>query len=244
MVLRLGRWRFAPALAPTLATLGLIALTGWLGHWQSGRADEKRALQARYDHADRDQPIHATPDLDPAAALYRRVEARGAWDEGATILLDNRVQDGVAGYHVLTPLRLDATHALLVNRGWVAVGPDRGVLPAIPTPDGEVAVVGIALPPGSRYFEFASAAPLGRLWQNLDFDAYARQTGLVLAPLLIQQTSAADDGLTRRWPRPDAGVDMHVGYAFQWYSLATTLVVLWIGLNLKRVPPAPEQEHP
>jgi len=27
---------------------------------------------------------------------------------------------------------------------------------------------------------------------------------------------------------------MHLGYAFQWYSLATTLWLLWVVMNVKR----------
>lgn len=240
MKIAMRRWRFSPALWPTLAGAFFVLLTCWLGHWQNTRADEKRALQARYDRADRDPPLHASAALDAAAALYRKLEARGVWDDARTILVDNRVQDGVAGYHVLTPLRLAGGGALLVNRGWLAVGRDRAKLPVWRTPPGTVAVEGIALPAHTRYFEFAAAAPSGRVWQNLDFERYRKWSGLALPELVVEQTSASPDGLVRRWPRPDAGVAMHVGYAYQWYGLATLLVVLWLGLNLERVPATPD----
>jgi surfeit locus 1 family protein len=52
--------------------------------------------------------------------------------------------------------------------------------------------------------------------------------------VLLLQTSSTADGLQRRWPRPDTGINTHVSYAFQWYSLAATLTVLWLIMNVKR----------
>lgn len=234
--LRIGSWRFAPTLWPTLAALFFFALTLALGNWQSGRAATKRALQARYDAALRESPIHVGGALlDRGSVLYRKLEARGVFDDAHTILLDNRVMNGAAGYHVLTPLRIDGSAtAILVNRGWVAAGRTREQIPLPPVPAGRVRLEGMAVDPHTRYVELAHAAPQGRVWQNLDFARYASASGLRLQPVLLLQTSAQNDGLQRRWPRPDSGVDMHVGYAFQWYSLATTLAILWLVMNVKR----------
>jgi surfeit locus 1 family protein len=234
--LRCGKWRFAPAFWPTLATLFFFVLTLWLGNWQSGRAETKRALQARYDRAMLESPIHVGSTLlDRESVLYRKLEVRGVFDDARTILLDNRVHAGVAGYHVLTPLKIDGGQsAILVNRGWVAAGRSRDQVPMPATPQGEVNLEGMAVDPHSRYFELAKTPPQGRVWQNLDFDRYAAGYGRTLQPVLLQQTSPASDGLLRDWPRPDTGVSMHVSYAFQWYSLATTLAVLWLVLNFQR----------
>jgi surfeit locus 1 family protein len=234
--LRVGRWRFAPTLWPTLAALFFFALTLWLGNWQVERAETKRALQVRYDLALRDPPIHlgATP-LERDSVMYRRVEVAGRFDDANTILLDNRVYNGVAGYHVLTPLRIEGGRiAVLVNRGWVPTGRSRAERPHPAAPPGVVKLVGIATDPHTRYVELMHGAPQGPVWQNLDFDRFATGYGVRLQPMLLLQTSPAEDGLVRDWPRPDTGVSMHVSYAVQWYSLATTLAVLWIVLNVKR----------
>lgn len=236
MTLRLGRWQFSPTLWPTLAALFFLALTVYLGNWQSDRAETKRALQARYDAAVHEAPIHVGPTLlDRDSVLHRRLEVEGVFDATHTILIDNRVDRGAAGYHVLTPLRVgDSGLALLVNRGWVAAGPTRAQVPNPPVPAGRVKLEGMAAELQTRYVELGSSEPSGRVWQNFDVARYARTTGLTLQPVMLLQTSAADDGLRRDWPRPDAGVAMHVGYAFQWYSLATTLTVLWLVMNTKR----------
>ncbi|MBW8329305.1 MAG: SURF1 family protein [Thiobacillus sp.] len=234
--LRVGRWQFAPTLWPTLAAFFFFALTVSLGNWQSGRAETKRALQARYDAAVREAPIHVGSSLlDRGSVLYRKLEVEGVFDDTHTILLDNRVLNGVAGYHVLTPLQIGSGPlAILVNRGWIATGRSREQVPAPPTPAGRVRLEGMAVDPHTRYVELAPTAPQGRVWQNLDFARYVTASGLRLQPVLLLQTSSLPDGLRRSWPRPDTGVDTHVSYAFQWYSLAATLTVLWLIMNVKR----------
>ncbi|MBU4499244.1 MAG: SURF1 family protein, partial [Gammaproteobacteria bacterium] len=108
LTMRFGAWRFTPGLWPTLAALFFFALTLWLGNWQSERAETKRAQQAQYDAAARDAPIHVGKVLRTRDdLLYRKLEVRGVFDDRHAILLDNRVVDGVAGYHVLTPLRIE-----------------------------------------------------------------------------------------------------------------------------------------
>jgi surfeit locus 1 family protein len=234
--LRVGAWQFSPGVWPTLATMFFLVLTLWLGNWQSGRAETKRALQARYDVAMQEAPIHVGDTLlDRDSVLYRKLEVRGVFDAAHTILLDNRIHKGVAGYHILTPLIIDGgSLAILVNRGWVAVGRSREQIPLPPTPRGLVQLEGMAIDPHSRYLELMHTAVQGRVWQNLDFSHYAATTRLKLQPVLLLQTNPLADGLLRDWPRPDTGVSMHVSYAIQWYSLATTLVVLWLVLNIKR----------
>ena len=234
--LRVGPWQFAPTVLPTLAALFFFVLTFSLGNWQSGRADTKRELQARYDAAVREAPIHLGSDLlDHDSVLYRKLEVEGVFDDAHTILIDNRVLNGVAGYHVLTPLRIQGGEVyILVNRGWVATGRSRDRIPAPPTPPGVVRLEGMAVDPQTRYFELSDTLPQGRVWQNLDFDRYVKATRLPLQPVLLLQTSEQADGLQRSWPRPDTGVESHVSYAFQWYSLAATLVVLWLIINIRR----------
>ena len=185
-----------------------------LGNWQSGRADAKRA----------------------AAAKSERVVVRGEFLAERTVLLDNKLRHGRAGYEVITPLRLNAATYVLVNRGWIGAGPSREALPAVRTPSKEVAIEGIALARLPRALQ-AGGAPRGKLRQNLDIQDYAAETGLALEPRVIEQHSAADDGLLREWPRPDAGIEKHASYALQWYSLAGLALALAIVLSFRRVAP-------
>lgn len=236
--LSLGRWQFSPGLWPTLAAAVFAGLTFSLGNWQMDRAAYKRELQSNLDAGER-APIREVGQtlVDKSQILHRRVSAQGKFDPRYQILLDNRIHNGVAGYHVLTPLMLNGgDRAILVNRGWIPVGKNRNFLPLINTPTTEVKITGLAVDPDTRYFELGATPPQNRVWQNLNFKAYAAWNGLKLQPFLLQQRNDNGDGLLRDWPRHDTDVDTHLSYATQWYGLCATLITLWLVLNMKRKP--------
>lgn len=232
----LGTRRFRPAFLPGVAALAAIALAVSLGNWQSRRAEEKIALGRELDDAAR-QAVLALPSrpVDAHDYEFRSISVRGEYSAKHTILLDNRVLRGSAGYQVLTPLRIAGGDTyVLVNRGWVAAGVRRDRLPQIQTPAAIATVEGIAIVPGSRIFELDAKTEEGIVWQNLVLARYAKWSGLELQPIVLQQTSDAADGLVRAWGRPDTGADLHRGYAFQWYALATTLLISYVAFSFKR----------
>jgi surfeit locus 1 family protein len=231
----LGTRRFRPAFLPGVAALAAIALTLSLGNWQSRRAEEKLALGRDLDDAAR-HAVLALPSrpVDAHDYEFRKVSARGEYSAKYTILLDNKVLHGDAGYQVLTPLRIAGGDMyVLVNRGWVAAGVRRDSLPQIQTRTGTETVEGIAVVPSSHIFELGAKTEEGIVWQNLVLARYAKWSGLRLQPVVLQQTSDAADGLVRAWGRPDTGVNMHRGYAFQWYALATTILIIYVALSFK-----------
>ena len=50
--------------------------------------------------------------------------------------------------------------------------------------------------------------------------------------LLLDAENA--DGFTRDWQPAVTGPEKHLGYAVQWFGFAITLVIIYIGLNLKK----------
>ena len=225
-----------------LATVFGVVLTANLGFWQLRRADQKLAFQAALEQRATLPELAATDLADSAAAAtrqhYRRIRLHGRWIAAATVFLDNRQMDGHPGFYVVTPLKLDGSAAtVLVHRGWAPRNSaDRMQLPAVVTPAGDVVVAGHVAPPPARLYEFDAAAS-GVIRQNLDPVAYGRETGLALAPLSIVQDAApgtVDDGLQRRWARPAVDVQMHHGYAFQWFALCALMAGLYVWFQLVR----------
>jgi surfeit locus 1 family protein len=212
-----------------------VVLTAYLGSWQLDRAAVKQALQARAELAERESPVHIPlAPVAPRSLDYRRVEAQGTFQPEMTILLDNRMRDGVVGYEVITPLRLGPQMHVLVNRGWVRAEPTRDRLPAVPTPVGVVQVEGLALPPLQRFLELSSQTVNGNVWQNLDVQRYAQRYALTLQPVMVQQRNDLGDGLVRAWPRPDARVDVHRAYALQWFTMSGAIAILYLVLYVRR----------
>ncbi len=232
------RLRFRPPLWATLLTLLGVALTLAAGYWQLDRASQKTALQAELDRRAA-EPVSSLPaSAVPAdALLHRRVTVTGRFAPAHTIYLDNRIHDGRAGYHVLTPISIGggARH-VLVNRGWIAAGGRRDQLPEVATPAGDVTVEGVVAIATPRVVELAQETVQGRVWQNLHFDRYQAGVPFPLQPFLLLQTNDAGDGLVRDWPRPDARIRVHLGYAGQWFLFCALIVVLYVVLNLRRRP--------
>lgn len=229
------RWR---RWAPTAAVLLLLPLFLYLGNWQIERAREKQRLQAEYDRRASDAVVRIEPRLQTVEALqYYRVEARGSWEPAHQILIDNRVHKGVAGYHVITPLRLAGSDVrLLVNRGWVPIGESRERLPQTPAPEGSVVVTGIATVPSDKGFRLELPPdPRGRwqtVWGYLDVKRYAAAVPFPVQPVVVLlEPQSPAGGFEREWTRLDAGVAVHHGYAFQWFALALALLVLYFLLN-------------
>ena len=230
--------RFRPTLLLTVAMVALAALAIALGDWQRHRADEKSAAAALASAAAREGPLDlAAADNDATAVLYRTVHGSGEYDMAHSVLIDNKVHGGRPGYEVVTPFKLaPGNRYVLVDRGWVAQGPTRKQLPSVQTAAGVVEIVGRATIPPKRYLELKADTGAGALRQNLDIERIAASSGLNLLPFVVEQTDPVTppDDLLREWPPPDFGIEGHLSYMVQWYSLAALAIVLWLALNWRR----------
>jgi surfeit locus 1 family protein len=203
-------YSFRPRLWAWLLVAAACALFVSLGQWQTRRAQEKRA-----------------------AGELERVTVTGSFVPKFTVLLDNKIRHGRAGYEVVTPLKISGSDAhVLVDRGWVPAAPRRDILPDIRTPSGEVRIEGLALARLPRALQLKEEGAQRR--QNLDVEAYAAETGLRLEPRVIEQHSALEDGLERDWPPHGAGAAQSESYALQWYSFAALALILGLIFSFRR----------
>jgi cytochrome oxidase assembly protein ShyY1 len=217
--------------------VGVTVLAVSLGNWQTRRGDAKEALQAGWTAAEAAAPVDVRSGVqagDVGQSLPQRVALRGRFVPEGTVYVDNRIIDGVVGFYVVTPLALAGGGHVLVNRGWVARDArDPLRRPSVALPPGEQALQGLAVARVPRLLELqpAPARALPGIWPNLDPADYRAAAGVDVAAFVVQQTSDNGDGLRRDWPRPDAGVEKHRGYALQWYGLAALAagLTLWFG---------------
>jgi surfeit locus 1 family protein len=244
-----ARGRAALVLAATLVG---VVLTANLGAWQLRRAAQKIALQDALDSRARLSTLTASELARSAAQAeaqhYRPVHLRGRWLPERSVFLENRQMAGRVGFYLVTPLRLEGRDdAVLVQRGWVPRDlRERTLLPTIATPAGIVEVDGHIAPPPARLYEFAPSTT-GVIRQNLDLGEFRLETGLLLAPLSVQQAdsaSTAGDGLLRQWPRPAVDVQKHYGYAFQWFALGALMAGLYVWFHLVRPRLKRSDAHP
>ena len=237
--------RFAPSWWATLLMLACGALFIHLGQWQQGKAERKQAAEAQLEARAQRGPIAfpatliaAPADLD--ALNYAPVTVRGRFETDRQFLVDNRIYQEQAGYHVITPLRIAGSDVrLLVNRGWLPASARHDQLPTISTPDGEVTLTGMTVLPGTRFFTLGKeAAPIpGQwppLWQNLDLVRFRNAAPYPVQPLVLQLDAASPAGFARDWPRPDERWEKHWSYALQWYGFAASALLIWFFLGWRR----------
>lgn len=220
---------------PTLAAAALLAITVSAGIWQTHRAQEKQALKDRYERAAQESPVGLSERTVAVEEVrYRRVTVRGRFDPAHEMFVDNHVISGKPGYQVVTPLRIgDSQRYVLVDRGWVERTWDREIMPDVRTPLGEVKIEGIAVPQG-RYLELSHDTVVGKVWQNIDIQRMGQALPYSLQPIVVTQLNDTGDGLRRAWQPPDVGIEKHLGYAFQWFAMATAIVVIYGVMYVRR----------
>jgi surfeit locus 1 family protein len=229
----------------TVLTILMLLLCVKLGFWQLNKAAIKQALQAQLIMR-QDEPAVALPDK--IASLedwrYKRVKFSGQYDTRYQLLLDNQVEDTVAGYHVLTPMQVKGSKLyVLVNRGWIPranakVGTAIAV-PSVETPSGLQELEGDISLPAAKFFTLEAPAPKDgkrqTVWQHLDITRYAKSVPFAVQPFVVRlYPNSKAGGFVRNWPPPGERVTMHLGYAYQWFGFAVTLFVIFIVLNVKQ----------
>lgn len=232
---------FAPSMIPTVVFVVVFAALLSLGNWQMQRAGEKQALvddkQARQAAA----PLNLNAEqVDESLDRFRPAVVVGHYVPDQQWLLDNRLYRGQAGYHVFSLLQLDNGQQVLVNRGWVSVGSTREFLPDLPLPSGEVMLRGHLDRPESVGLVMGEP-PLQSierrvLVQSLDVAALGQARNLQLHPLTLVLEEGGTGGLQYDWaPVETISPEKHVGYAVQWFALAVALVIIYLGVNTRRL---------
>lgn len=237
--MRFGNVQFRPGLWPSLITLVVFGILLSLGFWQLDRAGQKRALLAEYRAGESTAQVKIDASLNDISGLqYQPAMADGRYDQAHQFLLDNRIHNGMVGYDVLTPLKLDKDVGVLVNRGWVPLGSSRERLPPVEVDGRRRTVTGRIRDVAQKGFSLGVEQPRSgwpyRILQ-VDVPRLAKELGYRLLPLELLLDPSQPDGYVREWhPVTTFGPERNVGYAVQWFALAATLMVTYLAVNLKK----------
>ena len=107
-----------------------------LGLWQIDRGQAKTKIISEFevrskqvgcpynlykDGKDTDNNLVSEGYCTSKSKQWDQVSIYGEFDESKQILLDNVIYNGVAGYKVLTPLKIKSSeNFILVDRGWIS----------------------------------------------------------------------------------------------------------------------------
>ncbi|MGC3964168.1 MAG: SURF1 family protein [Rhodocyclaceae bacterium] len=225
----------------TIAGALLCALLIGLGTWQIERRAWKLDLIERVD-----QRVHAAPQPAPTAGqwgsvntdndAYRHVSVRGTFLNDRETLVQASTALG-PGFWVLTPLRTDDGHYILINRGYVPDNRREPSTRALTEPVGEQTITGLLrLTEPQGGFLRSNDAGANR-WYSRDVAAIAAARSLPaesVAPYFIDAESGGNADADR-WPVGGLTVvsfhNSHLVYVITWYTLALmvagAVVYLW-----------------
>jgi surfeit locus 1 family protein len=228
--------RFQGLIGPTFATCAALLVLIGLGTWQLQRLQWKLGLIEAI--AER---VHAPPvaietllargPLAIASAEYTHVALMGQFQHPHERYL-YAPGDGDWGWDVFTPLELADGEAIFVNRGYVPRQRlDRALRPS-GLPQGPVTITGLLRQsPGAPPWWTPASNPAKNAWYWSDIGAMANSLGPNEGRLVTDFYVDADPIQAVDPPAGGAtGLELpnrHLEYAFTWFGLAATLLVIY-----------------
>ena len=231
----------------TLLVIAGTALCIRLGIWQLDRLEQRRAFNAQFESA-RAEPALDLNQEQPenlSEMEWRAAKVTGEYDFANQVAVRNQYYGNEYGYHLLTPLLFDssslpsaAVQAIIVDRGWIPA--DDNSASSLPEQawrkydetgtvnvEGQIrlgqakpALGGVAdVPP-------ADGSKL-EIWNNADLAQIARQMPYPVLPVYIQARPEPNDTQPPIPFQPEVEITEgpHFGYALQWFTFATILVI-------------------
>jgi cytochrome oxidase assembly protein ShyY1 len=228
-----------------LLTVAVAALFVRLGVWQLDRAAYKDSLVRQYAAAAAAPPVpFEQVAASPPADAFPRIAVSGRWLDDRAYLVDNPHHDARGGVEVYMPLALPGhSRLLLVDLGFLS-GTGNEQVPQLPAlPQGEVHLHGLYLPPPGVGLELGGDALAGQPhWPKttiyLDLAQVAKDLGRSLYPrvLALDADPAAIYQRAHAFDFSSMPPARHRAYAFQWFSFAVAVLVIFLVLHRKRRP--------
>ncbi len=233
--IRFNSYYFVLSFFPSLIVIFLFALLFYLGLWQIHRGDLKKHIQTVFLQRSLSTPINLNKKnglkLDKN---YSPAVMQGYFDNQHTFLLENQIYLHQVGYEILTPFKLnDGQKIILVNRGWVPQGRDRKQLPKIPSFDNQINLHGLIVFPGKTFcFKSTYEKAWPKRIQTINPEFLKKNN---FQPFIIVINNNSAYSFTPHWQPIVLPASRHYAYAFQWFGLSLTLLIVYFLTHLHRL---------
>jgi len=227
-------------------TLVFLPITICLGIWQLDRSAEKTLLLNTMNQRFTSLPVQLKPNENMLPFKHYALQGRFL---GKDYLLDNKIKDGQVGYEVLSPFYLSSEKNkgsfVLVNRGWIKAAKYREILPEVNSPSGPVKVSGY-------FHETDGKVPvLNETKQDISWPLRIQRTSWKQVNQQLNGTlrfnnefrlsnshelpdnSNSQIQYQLGWQKTSILPEKHTAYAFQWFALATALLILSLSATYK-----------
>ena len=226
--------KFNPGKRITIFFVFFAFLFFSLGLWQIERGQAKTNLLDDFEKKILEKPSY----INQKSQKWDRVYVEGKWDSSKQILIDNVIRRGIAGYKVLTPLRMKETDQLiLVDRGWIKQNTFRDQLPDIKLIQIDEVVSGILEIPelGLVLSDDLVSKEWPKISQTKNLGVIKNEYDENIFPMVLLADPTLKNSLEYIKITPTNMTPIkHYGYSAQWFLMFIVLCFMYVWYGYKR----------
>ena len=226
--------KFNPGKRITIFFVFFAFLFFSLGLWQIERGQTKTNLLDDFEKKILEKPSY----INQKSQKWDRVYVEGKWDSSKQILIDNVIRRGIAGYKVLTPLRMKETDQLiLVDRGWIKQNTFRDQLPDIKLIQIDEVVSGILEIPelGLVLSDDLVSKEWPKISQTKNLGVIKNEYDENIFPMILLADPTLKNSLEYIKITPTNMTPIkHYGYSAQWFLMFIVLCFMYVWYGYKR----------
>lgn len=236
MQIILSNWVFKPGIASTMVFLLLFPGMLGLANWQYHRADEKKQLLIQLDESMNSQFVAVSKASDlKKLDIYTPIKMDAKLDSEHVFYVENRPRNGLVAADVFVPVILNQGQSIMLNLGWLYLK-DRNKLPSFTLPE-EIkfsAIVDNFPEAGWELGDVQQPDQWPALIPRIERDKLELWLGTDVYPNVLRMKEPLNNNLNTEWTPTVMPPEKHLAYAFQWFSMAIALLLLYIKINTKR----------
>ena len=228
------RKKFKPGVRITIFFIIFAVLFFSLGIWQIERGQAKTQIMSEFENKLTKDPFN----LNAESKKWDRVSVSGKWENKKQLLIDNVIHQGIAGYKVLTPLRINETNKLiLIDRGWIKQNKFRDQLPDIQIPEDFESVIGTLEQPelGLVLSDELISNNWPKISQTKNVEVISKAYTEEIFPMILLADPLLKNSLEYIKITPTNMTPIkHYGYSSQWFLMFIVLCFMYIWYGLSR----------
>ena len=229
--------QFRPMLWPSIFSIITFIILCGFGTWQIKRLYWKEALIQRYITESQSKPISNLSEVSNSELNeFKAVEISGKFLHNNEIYITGKTYEGNAGFHVVTPFKMENNKIVLINRGWVSEGYKNPNKRKFSLTKGLVKLKGIIRYPQKKGYFVPENDGKNGFWFTIKPNQIFDFINITSNPIIDKYyIDALRIGEKLTLP---IGVDgkpkfrnQHLSYAITWYGLALSLLFVYLSYH-------------
>ena len=226
--------KFNPGISITIFFIFFASVFFALGIWQIERGQTKASIILEFENNLKKDASVFSED----SKKWDKVFINGTWDSSRQMLIDNVINRGVAGYKVLTPLKISNSDTfILVDRGWIPREASRQTLPNIEINNIKEKVFGTLENPelGFVLSDILVSSDWPKVSQTKNLKIISKEYNYTLAQFILVADPILKNSLEYLKIIPTNMMpSKHYGYSAQWFTMFLVLCFMYIWLGYKK----------